>query len=174
MLDTVVTEYLFMRFPEATEGHLTKARARIVNRQTLGSVGKNAGLQNLIEARIGTDDSMDKIIGNALEAWLGAIYLDRGFETAKKSICNRMLKDYIDLDEVVNQISDFKSQFIEWAQQQKVPFDFRTYPAENHGGAHFICEVYLNATLHSTAQDRSKKLAEKQAARIACQKLGLE
>ncbi|MEZ4721065.1 MAG: ribonuclease III [Flavobacteriales bacterium] len=174
VLDTVVTEYLFMRFPDANEGLLTKIRARIVNRQMLGDVGKKAGLNNLIEARIGTEDSMDKITGNALEAWLGAIYLDRGFETTKKSICDKMLKDYLDIDDVVKQSSDFKSQLIEWAQQQKISFDFRTYASEGSVSSNFVCEIHINGEMHSIAEDRSKKLAEKQAAKLSCQKLGIE
>jgi ribonuclease-3 len=84
VLDTVITEYLFYKFPEADEGSLTKIRARIVNRQTLSEVGLRAELDQIIEARISEDDSNSKIIGNALEAWLGAIYLDRGFDAAKK------------------------------------------------------------------------------------------
>ena len=172
ILDTVVTEYLFYKFPDADEGMLTKIRARIVNRQTLSEVGLRAKLDQMIEARISQDDSNNKIVGNALEAWLGAIYLDRGFKVAKKSVENHLLKEYLDIDHVVSNSIDFKSQLIEWAQQKKHDFEFRTYActAEWEG---FICEFSLDGDLQSKTKERSKKRAEKEAAKIAFQQLGL-
>ena len=107
VLDTVITEYLFNKYPESNEGYLTKIRARIVNRQTLGSVGKASGLDKVIEARIGNEDSTDKIVGNALEAWLGAIYIDRGFRAAKKSIDEFLLPNYINIEAIIEQAFDF-------------------------------------------------------------------
>jgi ribonuclease-3 len=173
VLDTVVTEYLFYKFPDANEGVLTKIRARIVNRQTLGEVGMNANLDQMIEARIGSDDSKEKIVGNALEAWLGAIYLDKGFEASKKTVKNYLLKNYLDIEHVVHNSIDFKSQLIEWAQQQKVVFEFNTYACleETEG---FVCEVLINGTLKSKTKERSKKKAEKEAAKLAFHELGLQ
>ena len=172
VLDTVVTEYLFYKFPDADEGALTKIRARIVNRQTLSEVGLNAKLDEMIEARISQDDSNGKIVGNALEAWLGAIYLDRGFNAAKKSIENHLLKKYLDIDHVVSNSIDFKSQLIEWAQQKKRDFEFITYPCSNEWEG-FICEFTLDGDVKSKTKERSKKKAEKEAAKIAFHQLGL-
>ncbi len=173
VLDTVITEYLFYRFPEADEGSLTKIRARIVNRQTLSEVGLKAELDQIIEARISEDDSNRKIVGNALEAWLGAIYLDRGFKAAKKSVENHLLKKYLDMDYVVTNPIDFKSQLIEWAQQKKREFEFRTYLCTTDWEG-FICEFILDGDVKSKTKERSKKKAEKEAAKIAFQQLGLD
>jgi len=172
VLDTVVTEYLFYRFPEEDEGALTKIRSRIVNRQMLGQVGMNAGLSEMLEARIGSDDSLDKIVGNALEAWLGAIYIDRGFEVAKRSIKKYLIARYIDIEEVINQSNDFKSKLIEWVQQQKSKIQFNTQ-ASGKEDQWFTCEIIIDGQHKASGSERSKKRAEQQAAKRACEALGI-
>jgi ribonuclease-3 len=154
VLDTVVTEYLFYKFPESNEGELTKIRARIVNREMLGKVGLNAGL------------------GKAFEAWIGAIYLDLGFAEVKKCIEHVVLKKYIDIEAVVSQSTDFKSQLIEWTQQQKVQISFKTSQS-THDTFMFICEIHINGEFKSAGTERSKKRAEQIAAMEVCQTLGL-
>jgi len=172
VLDTVVTEYLFYKFPESNEGELTKIRARIVNREMLGKVGLNAGLDMMLELRIGSVDSMEKIVGNAFEAWIGAIYLDLGFAEVKKCIEHVVLKKYIDIEAVVSQSTDFKSQLIEWTQQQKVQISFKTSQS-THDTFMFICEIHINGEFKSAGTERSKKRAEQIAAMEVCQTLGL-
>lgn len=172
VLDTVITEYLFHRFPEDDEGVLTKIRSRIVNRQMLGKVGMNAGLNDVLEARIGSDDSLDKIVGNALEAWLGAIYVDRGFEAAKRSIEQYLIARYIDIEEVISQSNDFKSKLIEWVQHQKSRIQFNTQAAGNEE-QWFTCEIYIDGKHQASGSERSKKRAEQQAAQRVCETLGI-
>ncbi len=172
VLDTVITEYLFDLLPDADEGTLTKIRARIVNRQTLSEVGLRAELDTVLEARIGSDDSIEKIVGNALEAWLGAIYMDKGFEATRKCVKNYLLQKYLDIDELVQQTSDFKSALIEWAQREKCAFEFRTFASVDQIGG-FVCEIHINGSLSAQSIERSKKRAEKQAAKIAYHNLGL-
>jgi ribonuclease III len=172
VLDTVVTEVLFYRFPDANEGTLTKVRSRIVNRQTLGEIGLRANLDSVIEARIGAEDSKDKIVGNALEAWLGAIYLDKGFEASKKCVETYLLHRYLNLEEVINNPSDYKSQMIEWAQQKKINFEFRTVANMDDPNS-FICDIYIDGKKVASSNQRSKKRAEKDAAKHACDALGL-
>lgn len=172
VLDTVITEFLFKRYPDSNEGSLTKLRSRIVNRSTLSEVGKAAQLHEIIEARIGSVDSMDKIIGNALEAWLGAIYIDRGFKIAKQSIDNYLIKSYIDIDNIVEQTYDAKSKLIEWAQQGKKRLEFRTTHNADEQDL-FESTVIIDDVLQSTSKEKSKKKAEQKAAHEACKKLNL-
>ena len=172
VLDTVITEFLFNKYPASNEGYLTKLRARIVNRQTLGAVGKASGLHEVIEARIGNDDSMDKIVGNALEAWLGAIYIDKGFTAAKKSIDAFLIPKYIDINQIIEQAFDFKSKLIEWAQQQKKDLRFNT--ATNTDDTQmFTCQVIVDQVLIAEGKERSKKKAEQIASKSACESLDL-
>lgn len=170
VLDTVVTEFLFKKYPENNEGELTKIRARIVNRQTLGAVGKASGLHEIIEARIGNEDSMDKIIGNALEAWIGAIYIDRGFSIAKNSIDQFLIPRYIDIEQIIEQAFDFKSKLIEWTQQRKLSLIFDTSNTPNDENL-FVCSIIVNQELIARGKERSKKKAEQIASCEACNKL---
>ena len=172
VLDTVITEYLFNKYPESNEGYLTKIRARIVNRQTLGSVGKASGLDKVIEARIGNEDSTDKIVGNALEAWLGAIYIDRGFRAAKKSIDEFLLPNYINIESIIEQAFDFKSKLIEWAQQEKKDLRFSTTPNADEEQM-FTCSVIVDQVLIASGKEKSKKKAEQIASKAACSSLTL-
>lgn len=172
VLDTVITEYLFNRYPESNEGDLTKLRSRIVNRSTLGDVGKASGLHMVIEARIGNEDSMDKIVGNALEAWLGAIYIDRGFKVTKKTIERFLLPKYLNLDTIVEQSFDFKSKLIEWAQRDKKTIDFRTSNNTDEDQC-FQCAIIVNEVLLASAKEKSKKKAEQKASQLACAQLNL-
>ena len=172
VLDTIVTEFLYDRFPEFNEGKLTKIRSRIVNRQTLNKVGERAGLTPLIEARIGNGDSKEKIIGNALEAWIGAIYMDLGFQSAKQAVIDRMMGEYMNIERVVSQTTDYKSHLIEWAQKQRIAYEFKTFDNDNHQGQ-FTCEIWLAGQVEATSVERSKKRSEKVAAQLVCQKFGL-
>ena len=170
VLDTVITEYLFKKYPENNEGELTKIRARVVNRQTLGAVGKASGLHEVIEARIGNEDSMDKIVGNALEAWLGAIYIDKGFDVTKNSIDKFLIPRYINMEQIIEQAFDFKSKLIEWTQQRKLVLNFDTTNTPNDESL-FVCSIIVNQELIARGKERSKKKAEQIAAREACVKL---
>lgn len=172
VLDTVITEFLFKRYPSSNEGSLTKLRSRIVNRGTLGDVGKASELHTVIEARIGNEDSMDKIVGNALEAWLGAIYIDRGFKVAKKSIEHYLIPKYIDIESIVEQSYDFKSKLIEWAQREKKKINFNTSNNTDEDQC-FSCAVVVNEVLLATAKEKSKKKAEQRASELACTQLNL-
>ncbi|GAB5538798.1 MAG: hypothetical protein Salg2KO_09010 [Salibacteraceae bacterium] len=171
VLDTVVTEYLFRKYPHASEGELSKMRSRIVSRNALSKVGQRAGLGDFIESRISADDSNEKIIGNALEAWIGAMYVDKGFQKTKWSIENYLLVKYINLDRAINSSTDYKSHFIEWAQAQRVTFTFKTYTNDASQG--FMCDLYIKSEVVASSHQRSKKLAEKGAAELACKQLNI-
>ncbi|GAB4383949.1 MAG: hypothetical protein Kow0075_16030 [Salibacteraceae bacterium] len=172
ILDAVVTEFLYKQFPQATEGELTKIRSRIVSRDSLGVVGMRSGLYKMVEMKIGPDDNREKIVGNAVEAWLGAIFLDKGFAMVKTSIENFLINQYIDLDEVVNKPSDYKSMLLEWAQQNRQRVNYTTHTCQGDPSA-FVCLITINGTLSAKAQERSKKRAEQAAARQACKTIGL-
>lgn len=171
VLDAVITERIYLRFPESNEGHLTKIRAKLVNREILSSAGRSAHLDEYIDARIGTVDSMDKIIGNALEALLGAIYLDKGFSAAKRSIDLYLLPRYVDFNHIIASAYDHKSKLLEWAQQNKKRVQFST---KNKGlDVGFESIVCLDEKEIGNGTEASKKKAEQAAAEMACLSLNL-
>lgn len=177
VLGAVVAEYLFKKFPYKNEGFLTEIRSRIVNRESLNSVGKKIGLNKVVEFNGGKNTSIShkSLYGDALEALVGAIYLDKGFKSAKKFVLNRIIQAHYDLEEVVQVNSNFKSILIEWAQKDNKAIKFVII--NEMGNTHqkeFTAQVIIDDKPVSTGKGHSKKKAEQAAAEKACQELGVK
>ena len=132
VLDMTMANYLYKAFPEAQEGELTKRKSRIVNRKNLNLLGKNMGLHHLIHAKMRREDIHDSMVGNALEALIGALYLDHGFMKTQRAVL-AMLKHY-GLDEQVNETHDFKSKLHQWATKRKKKLAFEVMKDDDTGG----------------------------------------
>lgn len=131
VLDTIVSEYLFTEFPEGDEGFLTQMRARIVSRQSLNDLSVQIGLAEYVVFMDDGNHTQKHLYGNALEAIIGALYLDRGYGYAKKVVIENVLKAHLDLDDVKDTETDFKSRLIEWCQKSKHTISFETTEAED-------------------------------------------
>src|SRR6056297_942634 len=123
MLAAVIADYLFSYFPFKQEGFLTKMRSRIVSREQLNEIALNLGLQYHIVAQAKMNGTKN-IYGNALEAIIGAIYIDKGYNKTKKFILEKIIKGNINLYELIQNDSDYKSQIIEWAQKNHLDVKF--------------------------------------------------
>lgn len=175
IIGTVVAEYLFKKFPFKDEGFLTKMRSKMVSRAQHNQIALKMGLNKLIEAnndRFGTKPS--SINGDAYEALIGAIYLDKGYKAVQKFLLTRIINVHIDMDEVETKEVDFKSKFIEWAQKEKKEFSFETREdAAGSSEKQFLVELMLEGTVAGHAQHFSKKRAEQMAAEQACQSFNI-
>lgn len=170
VLDLTMANYLYRSFPTEQEGELTKRKSRIVNRKNLNLLGKNMGLHHLIQAKMRREDIHDSMIGNALEALIGAIYLDHGFQRTQRAVL-LMLKHY-GLDEQVHETSDFKSQLHQWATKRKKNLAFDVVrDDESAGDERYEIAAKINGELYGIGVGRSKKLAEQDAARRAWKKV---
>ena len=175
IIGTVVADYLFKKFPFKDEGFLTKMRSKMVSRQQHNQLAVKLGLNTFIEAnndRFGSKPS--SINGDAYEALIGAIYLDKGYKFAQQFILTRIVNVFIDMDELETKEVDFKSKFIEWAQKEKKDFRFETL----HDGAAsidklFLLQLLIDNEVVGTAQHFSKKRAEQLVAEMACTALGI-
>ncbi|MCI6725231.1 MAG: ribonuclease III, partial [Bacteroidales bacterium] len=114
VLETVVSDIVFHHFPTRREGFLTATRSKIVQRESLNRLAAEMGLERLIQASQGTHLAHTNIGGNAFEALMGAIYLDRGFKHCYWFIAHRVIGHYIDLDTVADKEVNFKSKLLEW------------------------------------------------------------
>ena len=176
VLGAVVADYLFKKYPFKDEGFLTDIRSRIVNRESLSNIGRQLGLDKIVQY----DSSLRKesyrtICGNALEALIGAVYLDKGFDHCKEFIEKRLLAPYFHLDTLVNTVHNHKSLLIEWAQKENRQLSFEIIESElQKNNKEFTAAVVLDSETLSTGKGSSKKKAEKDAARKACLKLQLE
>lgn len=174
ILGAIVADYLYQVFPNRDEGFLTKMRSKIVSRQSLNSLAQKIGLDGLIIAKLDKNSKTESIFGNAFEALIGAIYLDKGTKACEKFILNKIIKPYISLDRLENEETNFKSRVIEWAQKEKQELTFEISNEYGEGrGKEFEAVIKLEGIAKATGRDRSKKRAEQNAAEKLCDQLGI-
>jgi len=169
ILDAIVADYLFSRFPEGDEGFMTKLRARIVKRKNLDYLATKMEIPGMIAAGIKKGNKSKHLYGNVLEALIGAIYLDRGYGTARKVFVAKIMHKHIDLVQLVSKDPDYKSRIIEWAQKNRIEVVFTN--KEEHlstsKSPFFISTILLKGEVKGTGRGGSKKEAEQQAAKEA-------
>jgi ribonuclease III len=168
ILDTIVAEHLFRQFPEKDEGFLTQMRSKIVNRDTLRRISLKMGVANMVIAQISRDDHKS-LYGDALEALIGAIYLDQGYKKTRKFILKRIISYHLNLQELCDTEVDFKSRIIEWGQKNKKDINF-TCQEQMHGSDKspvFVSHLFVFDEIAGMGMGKSKKEAEQNAARQA-------
>lgn len=173
VLDTIVAEYLYIQYPNLPEGELTKMKAKVVNRKTLNRFGENLELGKHLQMRLGKQEVHQTIIGNAFEALVGAMYLDRGFERTAKVI--KALLQENNIDESVHLITDFKSRLHEWCQKEKMSLTFEVVEENQQGKDNaYVIAVKVNDLVQGQGSAKSKKTAEQKAAKEAFHRLNLD
>ena len=173
VLDAVLSDYLFNKFPDANEGFLTKTRSRIVNRDALNNLALSMGLNKILISNINSEHPTKNLYGDALEALIGAVFLDKGFKKTKKLFLKNVLDKYLDLDLIVKTDTDYKSLVFEWGQKHKSTLIF-TYNEEydfNLKKSIFSTILIIDNEELGLGQGNSKKEAEQEAAKKAWKKL---
>ncbi len=172
ILSAVVAEYLFKLFPFKNEGFLTKMRSKMVSRSQLNSLAVKIGINELIQSSKDRGSQPKSMTGDAFEALIGAIYLDKGYKFTRKIIINRIYKPFIDMEELENTETNFKSRLIEWSQKEKITIEFKhsTESGRNSKSLHHI-DLYVDGKVVAKAKDFSIKGAEQSAAKKACMKI---
>ena len=165
VLSTAVADYLFHTYPTQPEGFLTEMRSRIVSRVSLNKLSEKLGFSTYIRHAPDTGNQARSMGGNAFEALMGAIYLDRGFDFAKHIIIDRIVKVHIDIDELQQTDVNFKSKLLESSQKQKKSTVFKML--EEIGEGHtkqFHVQIVIDGEPYADAIDRSIRGAEQLAA----------
>ena len=170
VLGMVIAEFLFQKYPYKDEGFLTEIRSRIVNRETLNGIARKIGLDELIEydgSRTRSLPTRTSMYGDALEALVGAVYLDKGFRFSRRFILKKLLAHY-DIESVVQNNINFKSRLIEWAQRtgKEIRFEILSEKGNSHF-REFIAQVMISDEPFATGTGYSKKKAEQAAAEKA-------
>jgi len=175
VLNTVVAELLFNRFPYKNEGFLTEMRSKIVSRESLNDLAIKIGLSHIVQydkRAIGLH-TKNSIFGNALEAFIGAIFLDGGFSLAQKFILKKIIT-HIDLDTLQHVEKNYKGRLIEWGQRQNASIEFDTQEDNSRKQRIFTIKVLINGNVLGAAEHISKKKAEQMAAEKATENLGIK
>lgn len=166
VIDTIISDYLFNYYPNKDEGFLTKLRAKVVKRHQLNLVAKELKIDKLLVAQSNLAENKH-IYGNALEALIGAIFVDKGYQKAKDFFIKHIILKYINLDDLKDTEYDFKSRLIEWSQKCKKSVSFNSIEEldEVKNTPVFYSQVFVNEIKFGEGTGKSKKEAEQNAAR---------
>ena len=173
VLGTIVAEYLFNKYPNFDEGFLTKMRSKIVKRNSLNKIGDKMGLDVILQEYNNTRLSRS-MLGNAVEALVGAIYLECGYAKTRRYIIRKLLRKYLDIHELETYDDNYKSQLLEWSQKNGKVVSYKViakYKFEKRD--RFKVAVLLDGNKIATADDFNKKSAEQMASEKALISIGI-
>lgn len=173
VLGAIVAEYLFKKYPYQPEGYLTELRSRIVRRETLNNVAMRMGLQKMVQYNQNDKGlSRSHIFGNALEALIGAVYLDQGFPKTRSFILKQLVRPYIDVELLAETDTNYKNKLLSWAQRSNHELTFETLEETMEGSRKlFTIGIALNGEVVAKGSGYNKKEAGQVAAQKAIEVL---
>ena len=173
ILDAIVGDIVYKRFEGKREGFLTNTRSKIVQRETLNKLAVEIGLDKLIKYSTRSSSHNSYMYGNAFEAFIGAIYLDQGYERCKQFMEQRIINRYIDLDKISRKEVNFKSKLIEWSQKNKISISFDLIESftDHDGNPVFQSAIKLLGEQIGIGIGYSKKESQQAASKMAVKRL---
>ena len=173
ILDAIVGDIVYKHFEGRREGFLTNTRSKIVQRETLNKLAVEIGLDKLVKYSTRSSSHNSYMYGIAFEAFIGAIYLDQGYERCKQFMEKKILKNYIDLDKMSRKEVNFKSKLIEWSQKTKMEVSFELIEQflDQDYNPMFHTEVRIEGLSAGTGTGYSKKESQQNAAQMALKKI---
>ncbi|WP_101689372.1 ribonuclease III [Dysgonomonas massiliensis] len=172
ILDAAVADIVFKGFEYKKEGFLTNIRARIVQRETLNRLALDLGVDKLVKSSARTSHNTH-MYGNALEALIGAIYLDQGYRVTKHFVYDKLIKEHLDIEEVAQSDQNYKSRLIEWGQKMKIPvtFDLIDSSIDKNNSPFFRSAVNIYDLQLGIGEGYSKKESQQKAASEALKRI---
>lgn len=173
ILDAIVADIVYHKFEGKKEGFLTNTRSKIVQRESLNKIALELGLDKFIVISSRTKSHNSCIYGNALEALIGAIYVDQGYEKCRLFVEKKMLEPYIDLTHIARKEVNFKSKLIEWSQKYKIPIEFSLIESftDNDNNPVFQTQTLISGVSAGVGIGYSKKESQQNAAKMAMKKI---
>lgn len=175
ILDAVISEIIYKHFPNKDEGELSKLRSKMVSRNMLNKLANQLQLlQHLSYRETHTTQGLQNTEGNTLEALIGALYLDQGYDKSKNFILNKLIGPYVDWRNLENEIVDYKSLIYTHCQKEgkNLVFKLITENLEN-ADERFFMALEINGEAMAEAYGKNKKHAEQKVAKLSLEKLGL-
>jgi ribonuclease-3 len=174
IIDAVVAEFLYTRFPNEDEGYLTKIKSKLVSRKTLSEMAEEMEIRQVLRYHKGRSINLNTLEGNAFEAIIGAIYLDGGFDQVKSTLESHVYRNYLNVNKVLEEEIDFKSKLFIWSQRNKLTIDFHIVTEENKGYYwEYKVVVLINEQKYGLGTGTSKKAAEQVAAKETLELIGV-
>ncbi len=172
VLATAISGYLYRKHPHWDEGDMSQRRSAVVKRQINNVVARELGLERLLIVRGEVSQMSPDIMGNTLEALIGAIYLDRGYEMAERFVLTRFIPIFLEMeDSMTNATTNYKSLLLEWAQKHHLELEFRLISEPKRAHGHFNYAVFVDGHRIGSGIGMSKKEAHQNAAHDALEKL---
>ncbi len=171
VIEAVTSDYIYIEYPDEQEGFMTQMRSRIVSRQSLNGIAERIGLAHHVISHSNGSFQQKHIYGDAFEAMMGAIYLDQGYEFVNRLLIDRIYGHYLDLENISESETDFKSRLIEWCQKNHHTIQFRSGQSRSERGGRpvFRATVVIDGLETGHGSGDSKKEAEQDAARSVSQ-----
>ncbi len=175
ILDAIIADYLFEKYPNENEGFLTGLRSRVVNRQSLNELAIKIGLDKQIICHIDKTELPPSLLGNALEAFIGAIFINKGYNASRKFVIKKLIEPHTDLKKLSCIDTNFKGRIIDWAQKNRKEIEFicREEIVTSKSGHLFHITLLLDGVEFSVGQAESKKEAEQRTSENALRRLNL-
>ena len=167
VLESIVSDILYNQFPQFAEGYLTVLRSKMVKRDMLNTLGEQIGLGKLLHGIKGKIHR--NVYGNGLEALIGAVYLDRGYEVCKDFVANRLYGQNVNLDKLAEREENFKSRLMEWGHKKRKTITFEVFDEEPQppNQTQFFAKVYIDGIEYGSGVGVAKRKAEQAASKQA-------
>ncbi len=168
ILGAIVADYLYQAYPDSDEGFLTNMRSKIVSRKHLNQLGIDLGLNKLVVKKTSKTVQAKSIYGDALEALVGALYLDRGYQACQTFVSRAIMVDHVDLQRLESRVSSHKGALLEWGQKTKtsILFEITGCWGKSHSRKYQV-SLKVDGQLVATGSGSSKKKAEEEASKLA-------
>ena len=173
ILGSVVADLLFKKFPFKDEGFLTEMRSKIVSRENLNRLSLKIGMDQLLQTSADKNNKSRSMCGDAFEALIGAIYLDKGYTVAQRFLTHRIIKNHVDIELLEATEKNFKSRLLEWAQRERKAVLYEVMDEDAALNKQIKVKVLIDDVEKGIGIDFSKKKAEQLAAEAACKNLHL-
>lgn len=170
VLGVLMAEYLYEKYPKGDEGYLTSMRSKVVSRKALNRIAEKMGIpqwMDLGHSRNGRQGQTSSVPGNTLEALVGAVYIDRGWNAARYFVHRRMLDPFVNFKKVETEVISYKSLLIEHIQKQRKAFRYEVVDEQGTGRNRFSVAFFVDDEEVAQGSGQSKKSAEEAASRAA-------
>jgi ribonuclease III len=171
VLGVLMAEYLYEKYPNGDEGYLTSMRSKVVSRKALNRIAEKMGIPKWMDQGRNRNGQSSSVPGNTLEALVGAVYIDRGWNAARYLVHRRMLDPYVNFNQVETEVISYKSLLIEHIQKKRQSFQFDLVDDQGSDKNRFTVSFVLDGEVLASGGGQSKKNAEESAARAACKAL---